>query len=163
MTIVRCLAASALLLLAPVLVAAQPMEPPLDAGGGMGGPPGLGRPAFLDAVFPPGLVMRHQAEIGLTAEQRETITRAMSDAQSALADVQWQAEAEREKLDKLLREERVDEAAALAQADAVMRAEQRVKLAHLRLLVRIKNALTAEQQQKLQALRDDRGGRWRGR
>jgi Spy/CpxP family protein refolding chaperone len=162
MTIVRRLAAAALLLLVPALARAEPVDPAMEPGG-MGGGPGMGRPAFLDAVFPPGLVMRHQADIGLTTAQRDTINKAMSDAQSALTDVQWQAEAEREKLEKLLREPRVDEAAALAQADAVMRAEQRVKLAHLRLLVRIKNALTPEQQEKLQSVREERGGRWRRR
>jgi Spy/CpxP family protein refolding chaperone len=104
--------------------------------------------------------MRHQGEIALTTAQRDAITSAMRDAQSALAEAQWQLEGEREKLEKLLAAERVDEAAALRQAAAVMTAEQRVKTTHLRLLVRIKNQLTPAQQQQLKELR---GARGRGR
>jgi hypothetical protein len=41
----------------------------------------------------------------------------------------------------------------LAQADKVMNLEREIKKTHLSLLVRIKNLLTAAQQEKLTALR----------
>ena len=140
-----------ILLATPLLAAAQPMDPPMG-----GGPPGMGGPSFLENVFPPGLIMRHQSDIGLTDAQRETITKHMEDAQKALVTLQWDVERESGKLGKLLAAERIDEAAALRQADQVMSAEERLKKAHLTLLIRIKNALTPAQQMKLQQLRPAR-------
>jgi Spy/CpxP family protein refolding chaperone len=49
----------------------------------------------------------------------------------------------------------IDEAKAMAQASRVMDAENRVKSAHLVMLVRIKNLLTPDQQKKLRELRDE--------
>ena len=48
---------------------------------------------------------------------------------------------------------RVDEKAALDQVARVLAIEAKVKQAHLRLLIRIKNALSPEQQQQLKQLR----------
>jgi Spy/CpxP family protein refolding chaperone len=148
-TVVACFLLT--LVAAPLLVAAQPMEPPMG-----GGPPGMGGPSFLENVFPPGLIMRHQSDIGLTDAQREAITKHMEDAQKALVTLQWDVERESGKLGKLLAAERIDEAAALRQADQVMSAEERLKKAHLTLLIRIKNALTPAQQEKLRQLRPAR-------
>jgi Spy/CpxP family protein refolding chaperone len=148
MTVALCL----ILLAAPLLVAAQPMEPPME-----GGPPGMGGPpSFLENVFPPGLIMRHQSDIGLTDAQREAITKQMEEAQKGLVTLQWDVERESEKLAKLLAAERIDEAAALRQADQAMSAEERLKKGHLTLLIRVKNALTPAQQQKLRQLRPGR-------
>ncbi|MBP1684302.1 MAG: Heavy-metal resistance protein [Deltaproteobacteria bacterium] len=141
--------ASLTLLVCPIT--AQPLSPGLE-----GGPPGPGGPAFLDNVFPPGLIMRHQSDIGLTDEQRAAITKQMEEAQKELVTLQWEVERESEKLGKLLEGARIDEAAALRQADQVMTAEQRLKKAHLTLLIRVKNDLTPAQQQKLRDLRPER-------
>ena len=135
-------ALSLILLAAPLVVRAQPMgEPPMG-----GGPPGMGGPSFLEKVFPPSVIMRHQTDLGLTDAQRETITKQMEEAQKSLVALQWEVERESEKLGKLLEPGRIDEAAALRQADQVMSAEERLKKAHLVLLIRIKNVLTPAQQ-----------------
>ena len=152
-----------LLLVLPLLlcavrpVGADPMERHHFGGGGpgMGMGPG-GPPPFLENLFPPSLIMRHQSEIGLTPAQREAITQAMSETEKQLVDLQWQFEAEAEKLAKILAPAKVDEPAALAQAEKVMGIEQRIKKTHLTLLIRIKNQLEAGQQEKLRALRPAR-------
>ena len=147
-TVVLCL----ILLTPPLLVMAQPMgqhpmgEPPLG-----GGPP-----AFMENVFPPSLIMRHQADIGLTDAQRQAITTQMEDAQKSLVTLQWDVERESEKLAKLLAVDHIDETTALGQADQVMNAEERLKKAHLTLLIRIKNTLTPAQQAQLRKLRPPR-------
>jgi Spy/CpxP family protein refolding chaperone len=139
--------------------AAAQTGPPIEGGPpGMGGSLGPGGPSFLENVFPPGLIMRHQSEIGLTDAQRETITKQMEETEKALVTLQWDVERESEKLSKLLAAGHVDEAAALRQADLVMGAEERLKKAHLTLLIRIKNDLTAAQQEKLRQLRPERHG-----
>jgi Spy/CpxP family protein refolding chaperone len=150
MTLALCFTLIATLMSA---AAAQPSGAPME-----GGPPGMGGPSFLENVFPPSLIMRHQSEIGLTDAQRQAITKQMEETEKALVSLQWDVERESEKLGKLLAAGHVDEAAALRQADQVMSAEERLKKAHLTLLIRIKNELTPAQQEKLRQLRPERHG-----
>jgi Spy/CpxP family protein refolding chaperone len=126
----------------------------MDRPGMGGGPPG-GPPAFLEHVFPPTLIMRHQAAIGLTPAQEEAITQAMSETQAKLVPLQWKSEGESEKLAELLKGDTVDEKAALAQSERVLAAEQEIKQVHLALLIRIKNKLTPAQQKQLRELRKE--------
>lgn len=121
-----------------------------------GPPPGPGhpgRPLFLDQLFVPEQVMRYQQDIGLSDEQRATISAAMGDTQKQLIDLQWQFESESKKLTDMLAAPTVDEKAVSAQADKVMNLELQMKKTHLALLIRIKNVLTPEQQAKLKELR----------
>ena len=100
-------------------------------------------------LFPPELVMKHQQQIGLDEDQRETIKKEIGKAQSKFLDLQFQMQRESERLIQLLEARPVEEGKVLAQADAVMRLETETKKTHLSLLIRIKNALTADQQAKL--------------
>ena len=109
-------------------------------------------------VYPPELVMRHAPEIGLDDKQRAAIKDAVVKTQSRFLDLQWDMQAESERMARLLQASPVDEAAVLAQADKVMGLEREIKRAHLSLLVRIKNLLTDAQRQKLGALRRSEGG-----
>jgi len=121
---------------------------------GPGPPPKFGGPpAFLDQLFVPELIMRYQDDISLTDEQRVAITKAMTDTQTQLVDLQWQYEKASKKLTDTLGGTQIDEAAALAEADRVMNLELQMKRTHLALLIRIKQVLTPEQQAKLRALR----------
>jgi Spy/CpxP family protein refolding chaperone len=110
-------------------------------------------PAFMGQLFPPELIMRHGRAIGLSAEQRSAITRAVADTQAAVLDLQWEMQDAAQTLGALVSREQVDEDAAVAAAGQVMELETRVKQAHLRLLIRIKNELTSEQQRRLHELR----------
>jgi Spy/CpxP family protein refolding chaperone len=93
------------------------------------------------------------AEIGLDEKQRAAIKDAVIKMQSKFLDVQWEVQAESEKMVRLLEASPVDEAAVLAQADKVMALERDVKRTHLMLLVRVKNLLTDPQREKLKELR----------
>jgi Spy/CpxP family protein refolding chaperone len=106
-------------------------------------------------VFPVDLVMEHQADIALDSAQRDAITKEVARAQADLVKLQFDLEAEKEKLVKVLDGAKVDEAKSKDAAAALMAKENAIKAAHLAMLVRIKNVLTAEQQQKLKALRED--------
>jgi Spy/CpxP family protein refolding chaperone len=57
---------------------------------------------------------------------------------------------------QLLQQSPADETKILEQADKIMALEREIKRSHLALLVRIKNALTAEQIAKLEAMRRGR-------
>lgn len=104
-------------------------------------------------LFPPELVMKHGGEIGLDEQQRASMKDMIQKAQARFLDVQWDMQAESEKLIRLLQARPVDETATIAQADKVLGLEREVKKAQLSLLVRIKNLLTAPQQAKLLELR----------
>jgi Spy/CpxP family protein refolding chaperone len=133
----------------PALVlAAAVLASPLFA---QGPPPGPD--VIAQNVFPPDLVMKHGSEIGLDDQQRAAMKEAITKAQARMLDVQWDMQAESEKLVRLLQARPVDESAVLAQADKVLGLERDVKKAQLSLLVRIKNLLTPAQQAKLSELR----------
>jgi Spy/CpxP family protein refolding chaperone len=119
-------------------------------------------PAFLRQLFPPSLIMRQQGDLGLTSAQREAITQEIASAQTAMLDVRWQLEEKTAALSKLLAADKVDEAAALAQADEVVKLEDRLKRIRLGMLIRIKNLLTAAQQEALRKLQSDDSGERRG-
>ncbi len=104
-------------------------------------------------LFPPELVMQHQQDIALRAEQRAVITKAIQDFQTKVVDLQWRMQDQAQRLAALLEKATVEQAAALAQVDEVLGEEREVKRAHITLLIQIKNALSAEQQAKLAAAR----------
>ena len=104
-------------------------------------------------LFPPELIMAHQAEIGLEDKQREAILKELEKAQSQFPRLQWQLQAATEQLVKLLDAPQIDEGKTLAQAGEVMKLETEIKRAHLGLLIRIRNTLSDTQRSKLQAIR----------
>jgi Spy/CpxP family protein refolding chaperone len=119
--------------------------------GGMG----MGRmrgPAFLRTLFPPTLIMQHQSEIGLTAAQRDAITKEMTETQKAVLDLRWQLEEKTTALTTLLSADKVDEKAAMAQVDEVLKLEDQMKRLRLGFLIRVKNVLTPPQQDALRKL-----------
>ncbi len=104
-------------------------------------------------LFPPELIMQHQSEIDLREDQRQGIVQEVQQMQTDVVPLQFELSAAMEGLASLVAEPVVDEAAALAQAERIMELEGGVKTRHLTLLVRLKNLLTPEQQQRLQSLR----------
>lgn len=148
----RFLLLSLVALALPCSVAAKPPRGGSVVGGG------FGRPAFLEQLFRPEQVMRHQDAIGLSPEQREAISRAIRESQEKLLALQWQLDAKSEEAGKLFAGARVDLEPAMARAAAVMAVETEIKTEHLRLLIRVKNELTPAQQEKLRQLRPMRHG-----
>lgn len=104
-------------------------------------------------LFPPELAMEHQAELGITPEQKTMLITETEHGHSAVLHAQWELEAEKEKLLRVLDPDKVDEAKAQAAAARVMEKETKVKAAYLTMLVRVKNILTTEQKAKLRELR----------
>ena len=107
-------------------------------------------------LIPPELVMSQSEQIGLTEKQRATIKGEIQKMQAKFLDAQWDLQEQTGKMTQLLQQSPADETKILEQADRIMALEREIKRAHLALLVRIKNALTAEQIAKLEALRRGR-------
>lgn len=148
--------------LATVAVAANARPPMFGPGGREVGPP-----AFMRHLHPPRLVLQNRDAIGLTTEQRRAIVQAIGEARRTLAALSRKREPAAAALAEATAAARVDEETALARAAELMAVEQEIKRAHLRLLVRVKNQLTPEQQEKLHGLQGDwraeRRRRWRDR
>jgi Spy/CpxP family protein refolding chaperone len=103
--------------------------------------------------FEPDLVMRHQKTIGLTGEQQQSIRADSQKTMSRFTELQWKQSAEVEAMMILLKEDRPDEKAVLAQLDKVLIIENEIKRVHAGLLVRIRNALTPEQRTRLREIK----------
>jgi len=107
---------------------------------------------FGHFLFAPDRVMAHASEIGLDDSQRTAIRAEIQKTQPKFLDLQFDIQAEMEKMKNLVSEKRVDEAKVLGQLDRVLALEKEIKRTQIGLLVRIKNALTPVQQAKLEEL-----------
>ena len=114
-----------------------------------------GSDPLADLLFPPELVMSRQNAIGLSDAQKTYLRAEVLKAQTRFTELQWQLQDGMEGLIGLLKQSRTDEAQVAAQLDKVLASEREIKRAQISLLVRIKNNLTAEQQQRLQTLRSE--------
>lgn len=118
---------------------------------------GAGEDPLFRTLFPPELIMQHRRTIGLIDEQRDAISRLISDLQGRVLGLQWELAAEVEELAVITGRPRVDLDRALDQMDSVLEKEKDIKQAHLEMLVRVKNILTPEQQARLEELRRSGG------
>ena len=119
-------------------------------------PPGSNPDPIGQNFFPPELVMQNQESIGLSEEQKAFLKTELREAQSKFTDWQWKLQDEVEKMVSLIKQPHIDEQQVLAQLEKVLATEREVKRAQISLLVHIKNKLSAEQQAKLEAIRNRR-------
>jgi Spy/CpxP family protein refolding chaperone len=106
------------------------------------------------AMFDPQLVLERARDIGLTGQQRSRILDAIKTIQTELVPLQLEMTEPALDLLELVEQPQVNEAASLAKADQVLAVENRIKRLQMALLIRIKNVLTPDQQNRLRALRD---------
>ena len=112
-----------------------------------------GQDPIAEFVLPPELIMQHQKAISLSEAQKTAVIAEIKKVQGRLIDVQWDMQRAVERMVELLRQEKVDEQAVIAQLDNVLAVEREVKRAQLGLAVRLKNMLNPEQQRMLRELR----------
>ena len=111
--------------------------------------------SFDALLYTPELVMQHRRAIGLNDEQRDAISRMIQELQGRVVSLQWQLLDEIETLTQTLSGgSRIDQDRALDDMQRVLETEKEIKQAHLELLIRIKNVLTADQQRLLDGFKD---------
>ena len=115
--------------------------------------PSSGTDELAQNLFAPELILKYRQDIALDDGQSKALKELVQKAQGRFLDLQWDMQGEAGKLGQLLRATRVEETAAIAQADRVLGMEREVKKVQLSLLIRIKNLLTPAQQQQLAELR----------
>lgn len=102
---------------------------------------------------PPELIIRHAAEIGLSATQRRALEREFAELSDAARPAVERLTRESRALAELVAKDKPDEAAVLAQFDRLSDAERDVKRARIQMSLRAGAHLTSEQRAKLQNLR----------
>ena|SRR5690348_231247 len=108
-------------------------------------------PVRVDA--PPDLLLRNDAKLGLTPEQRSAIRQEVQQLQIKIVPLESRRSDEEARLGNMLGRDRVAESEALTQLDRVLAVEREIKRAQLAVLVRVENVLTPEQQKMLKSLR----------
>lgn len=103
-------------------------------------------------LFPPELIMRNQKTIDLKEDQKDAIRQEIRQAELKFLDLKWQVQDAAESLREVLKQEQVDEEEALTLLEGVMEAEGTIKRTQFTLMIRIKNILTPEQQDRLREL-----------
>ena len=104
-------------------------------------------------TIPPELIMSHQNELKLQDAQRTKLIAETSQAQAKFTEVQWTMGAEQQKLEQLLSQPAIDEAAAMRQLERIMSIEQDLKRSQMTLLIRVKNTLTPAQLEMAEGMR----------
>ncbi|GAB4253181.1 MAG: hypothetical protein Kow00109_28820 [Acidobacteriota bacterium] len=117
------------------------------------GPPEDTERLLLNRYFiPPNLIMEHQREIGLTAEQRRQVVESLRSAEGRFVELRWEIHRAVDQLVDMIRERRPEEE-VLAQLDRVLDLEREMKRVRFSVAYRIRQALTDEQIARLQELR----------
>jgi Spy/CpxP family protein refolding chaperone len=124
---------------------------------GMGGL-GMGHPMEHN-LFPPELVLTNQVALDLSTAQVDAIKKQVGDTHARGLDAQVDLHRVTEQLQTALEAPKVDEGAVLALASQAMDLEKKIKTAHLTLMIRVKNVLTVDQQDKARSLAPQRRDR----
>ena len=98
-----------------------------------------------DHFISPEVIMKHQAELGITAAQREQIKQQVRSAQVKFTELQWDIQAEIENLSKLLEDRAAAEAPVMAQLNRVLAVEADIKRTQVSMLMALRKVLTDEQ------------------
>lgn len=110
---------------------------------------------FQSELFPVETVLKHRSELELSEAQVSTIKKIYNDNISLFNATKWDLDAMQVALNKLISESKVDEKTALETMDKISAMEQKLKRQRLKMLIKIKNELTTNQQSKLKELRKD--------
>jgi Spy/CpxP family protein refolding chaperone len=116
-----------------------PPQPPMDPLG--------------DVMFPPEMIMGHARELGITDDQKIFMRGEIQKTTTRFLELQWQLQDAMEALHQTMKGNTVDEQQALSQLEKVLDTERQIKRLHFGLGIRLKNQLTAEQQEKLRGMR----------
>lgn len=114
---------------------------------------------FAGAFFPPEVIVQMHSQIGMTQQQLEAFQARVTKNQQQSEELRKKLESESSVLATLVKSERLEESAVLAQLDKVLDAERELKHLHIRLMVAIKNLLTPEQQARLHEITKDGGAK----
>ena len=109
---------------------------------------------FKGKLFPPNVILEHQAELDLSKEQFTAIRKAVVEVQANVAEHEWDVREAYLKIMAELDKSPIDEATVLEHANAALLAENKVKKEQMAMLIRLRNLLTDEQVEYLESTRE---------
>jgi len=101
------------------------------------------------------MIMQHQRELSLTDDQKTFMRAEIQRTTTRFNELQWQLQDQMEALHETVKSNSINEQLALTQLDKVLESEREIKRLHMELAIRLKNKLTADQQIKLQTIRQN--------
>ena len=109
---------------------------------------------FKGKLFPPNVILEHQAELALSKEQFTAIKKAVVEVQANVAEHEWDVREAYLSIMAELDESPIDEDKALEYVNAALLAENKVKKEQMAMLIRLRNLLTDEQVKYLESTRE---------
>jgi len=109
---------------------------------------------FKGKLFPPNVILEHQAELRLSKQQFTAIKKAVVEVQSNVAEHEWDVREAYLSIMAELDKQPIDEDKTLDYVSAALLAENQVKKQQMTMLIRLRNLLTDEQVAHLEANRD---------
>ena len=109
------------------------------------------RDLFKGKLFPPNVVLEYREELDLTKAQYTAIRSAVVTVQAEVAEHEWDMQEAYSRVMNLLDTRPLDETLVTREVTAVLQAENKVKLAQMTMLVKIRNLLNDEQVAFLEA------------
>lgn len=98
-------------------------------------------------LFPPEVLIQHREEIGLTDKQVKQIRASVEEVGPQAQEHQMRLGTATGQLTELLSADSIDKETALKQLDEILAIEKDLKHLHLRLMIHLRNELTAKQRQ----------------
>jgi Spy/CpxP family protein refolding chaperone len=110
---------------------------------------------FHKRLLPVELVMSFRQEIELSKQQRDELGKLVVQMQQSVAQKQWEMQSDYFALIDALDQSRIDEDEAIRLVKSAVDAENAIKVEQVRLLIRLRNLLTAEQVEFLRKKLDE--------
>ncbi|MEO1436947.1 MAG: hypothetical protein AAFV80_15515 [Bacteroidota bacterium] len=104
-------------------------------------------------LFPPELILAHQYEIDLSADQKAAIKSLVKVAQKEFIDLEWELEDQATAFFEMIAKANIEEAQTLQQLEKVLDLENKIKRKQLTLMIKLKNLLSPAQQNQLDNFR----------
>ena len=108
---------------------------------------------FKGKLFPPNVILEHQAELGLSKEQFTEVRKTVVELQGNVAEHEWDVREAYQNIMAELDRSPIDEDKVLEHVGAALRAENEVKKLQVAMLVKLRNLLTEEQVAYLESTR----------
>ena len=108
---------------------------------------------FKGKLFPPNVILEHQAELGLSKQQFTEIRKTVVELQGNVAEHEWDVREAYQNIMAELDKSPIDQDRVLEHVGAALRAENEVKKLQVAMLIKLKNLLNEDQVAYLEAKR----------
>lgn len=100
---------------------------------------------FKGKLFAPNVILEQQDQLGLSKQQFKEIRAIVVEVQTGMAEHEWDMREAYQALMAELNQPQIDESIVLGHVHTALLAENQVKKKQIRMLIRLRNLLTAEQ------------------